>query len=331
MENVIRERLRHVRLARVQQFRNVSIYPLFLDSEGTVDHLVLKEAIENSLVVIREVDEGGHVPELVVVNNADRPLLILDGEELSGSKQNRVLNTTVLLRKKSTTTIPVSCTEQGRWHYDSKTFKDSGIIMSPRIRGTKNRSVQESLRSFGEYRSDQGAVWDGIHEQALSAAVVSPTSAMRDIHEARKADVGEYEKHFPCHEGQRGVLVAINGRVVGMDMVSHGPSYAILHDKLVKSYLMDAVLPGADASSPMDQAQAQKFIDDIAGCRVSRYKSVGHGWDLRYEGRRLFGSALEYRKGVVHMATFAADGVVLKGDGGGMAGYGRRAAYRRNP
>lgn len=330
MEHVMRDKLENLQFAEAQRFRNVTVFPLFMDARAIVDHLVLREALEQNLVVIREVDEGGHVPKLVVVNNADRPLLILDGEELIGAKQNRVLNTTVLLKKKSATIIPVSCTEQGRWRYESKTFKDSGYIMSPRVRGVKNRSVQESLSRSGEYSSDQGAVWNGIREQAADASVQSPTNAMRDIHEARKADVGDYERHFPCHDGQKGILVAIGGHVVGMDMVSSGGSYALLHGKLVKSYLMDAILQDAEEGTPLDSAKARQFIDDIAECRVERYKSVGHGWDLRYEGRRLFGSALEYQKSIVHLAAFAADGVVQRNNGGGMAGYSRRASYRRN-
>jgi len=320
MENVIKEKLQHVRMGEVQQFRNVSIYPLFMETKAVVDHLVLKEALEQELVVIREIDEGGHVPQLVVANNGEKPVLILDGEELFGAKQNRVLNTTVLLRKKSSTIIPVSCTEQGRWHYESKTFKDSGYIMSPRIRGVKNRSVQESLQRSGDYRSDQGAVWGGIQEQAVNFSIQSPTGAMRDIHEARKADVSDYEGHFPCLEAQKGIFVTIGGHVVGMDMVTHGPSYAILHGKLVKSYLMDAILQETEASNTFDKAKAQQFIDDIAECQVNRYKSVSHGWDLRYEGRRLFGSALEYRNGLVHMAAFAANGVVQRNGNDGMAG-----------
>jgi len=331
MKNVIKEKLQHIRLGEAQQFRNVSIYPLFMDIKVVVAHLVLREALENNLVVIREVDEGGHVPELMVVNNADKPLLILDGEELFGAKQNRVLNTTVLLRKNSSTTIPVSCTEHGRWHYESNTFKESGFIMSPRIRGVKNRSVQESLRMTGEYRSNQGAVWDGIHEQAVNASVTSPTGAMRDVHEARKTDIGDYEQHFPCLDGQKGILVAIGGHVVGMDMISHGLSYALLHSKLVKSYLMDAILQETEVSKAMDLAKAQQFIDDITECEVNRYKSVGHGWDLRYEGKKVFGSALEYRNGMVHMAFFSANGNGKKGVDGNMTGFNRRASYRRNP
>ncbi|MDT8273515.1 MAG: DUF6569 family protein [Desulfomonilia bacterium] len=330
MEHVMKDTLQKLQVGGVQHFKNVSIYPIFLGLAGAIRHLVLKEALEEHLVVIREVDEGGHVPELVVVNNADLPLLIVDGEELFGAKQNRVLNTTVLLKKKSTTIIPVSCTEQGRWHYDTNTFTDSGVIMSPRVRGVKNRSVRESLQRSGDYRSDQGAVWDGIQRQAVHASVHSPTSAMRDTHEARKADIMDYEPHFPCLDEQQGILVGIGGRVVGMDVVTRAPSYALLHAKLVKSYLMDAILHETDATKPLDEATARQFIDDISECEVNRYKSVGHGWDLRYEGRRLFGSALEYRKAMVHLAAFAAHGVVQQNDNSGMAGYSRRASYRKN-
>ena len=152
---------------------------------------------------------------------------------------------------------------------------------------------------------------------------------MRDVHEARRHDIEDYGKHFPCVDGQQGIMVAIGGRVAGMDLVSYPCAYALLHAKLVRSYVMDAVLLG-DGDKGLDMAEAVQFLDDIAGCEVSRYKSVGHGWDVRFEGRRMFGSALEYRKGLVHMAVFAADGVVQKNGGGGMAGYSRRAGYRRN-
>ena len=62
-----------------------------------------------------EVSRGGSVPELKVVNKSDRMLLILDGEELVGAKQNRIVNTTILIAGNTATVIPVSCVEQGRW------------------------------------------------------------------------------------------------------------------------------------------------------------------------------------------------------------------------
>src|ERR1700730_11677852 len=69
-----------------------------------------------------EVSEAGSVLFLKVVNGADRQLLLLDGEELLGAKQNRILNTTVLVDAHTEVIIPVSCVEQGRWGYRGRQF-----------------------------------------------------------------------------------------------------------------------------------------------------------------------------------------------------------------
>lgn len=330
MEEALQKKLQNIKLGERQQFRNVSVFPLFGKAKPPVLHLVLREAMEKGLITIGEVSESGHVPELKVVNSAEMPVLILDGEELYGAKQNRVLNTTVLLKMKSVTIIPVSCTEQGRWTYHSETFSESGIIMSPNVRRVKNRSVQESLRSFNEFRSDQGAVWGGIHEQASAMSVDSPTYAMRDVHERVKEDIGSYVEHFPCLDDQCGLLVAIGGSVAGLDLVAYAPAFKLLHEKLIKSYAMDALLKGSNKTSETDKAVAQAFIDDISECEVNEYPSVGHGRDVRFEGRGMFGSALMYRGGLVHLAMFPGNGQVHQEDGG-MQGYQRRANHRRRP
>jgi hypothetical protein len=88
------------------------------------------KALGKSLLTVTEVNQGGTVPELKVVNRADLPVLLLAGEEVAGAKQNRVLNTTILLMEHSETIIPVSCTEQGRWDYVSEAFAESGHLMS---------------------------------------------------------------------------------------------------------------------------------------------------------------------------------------------------------
>ena len=98
----------------------LTVIPLTADPAPEPDWLTLGEA--GDAVVIEEVSHGGHVPTLVVTNTADRPVLLLDGEELVGAKQNRVLNTTVLVARGARLDIPVSCVEQGRWSYTSRRF-----------------------------------------------------------------------------------------------------------------------------------------------------------------------------------------------------------------
>jgi len=89
----------------------LTVVPLLAPMLAEPEWLTLAEAGDR--VQVTEIDEAGSVPNLKVANMADRPLLLLDGEELVGAKQNRILNTTVLVAARTETTIPVSCVEQG--------------------------------------------------------------------------------------------------------------------------------------------------------------------------------------------------------------------------
>ena len=110
----------------------LTVIPLLAPKEVEPDWLTLAEA--GAAVTISEVSAGGEVPTLSLVNDADRPVLLLDGEELIGAKQNRILNTTVLVAAHAALRIPVSCVEQGRWSYRGKRFdsSDTSLFASER-------------------------------------------------------------------------------------------------------------------------------------------------------------------------------------------------------
>src|ERR1043166_2116735 len=126
MEVSIQNYLSGLALGDVQQFKNMVVVPLFTARDGGPEYLTLKEALEKTLVTVGEISLAGSVPQLKVTSQADVPVLLVDGEELAGARQNRVLNTTILLKEKSETVIPVSCTEQGRWSYRTRLFGHSG-------------------------------------------------------------------------------------------------------------------------------------------------------------------------------------------------------------
>jgi len=48
-------------------------------------------------VHITEVSAGGRVPELAFENSSDETVLLVDGDELVGAKQNRVVNLSILV------------------------------------------------------------------------------------------------------------------------------------------------------------------------------------------------------------------------------------------
>ena len=106
MDEVLAKYIYEMDLGDIQEHKGMSIFLLYSKGDDS-DYITLKEALDADLIKITEIDEMGSVPELKVVNRANVPVLLLDGEELAGAKQNRVLNTTILLEQNSKTVIPV--------------------------------------------------------------------------------------------------------------------------------------------------------------------------------------------------------------------------------
>lgn len=331
MQAIIREYLSSLEPGELQEFGNMSLFPIFSPRENGQRYITMKDALGQGALKIMEMGVNGSVPELRAVNRGDVPVLLLDGEELAGAKQNRVLNTTILLKERSETIIPVSCTEQGRWSSASPAFCDSGIVMSPRIRKAKSHSVTMNVETSGKFQSNQSRVWQDIQCMAGSAEVRSPTGAMKDIHAFKEHDLGRYMRSFELIPGQKGLLVLIGGRVEGFDAVSRAPAYAALHEKLVKSYAMDALLRekrGAQGGEEPPREKAMAFIGEAAECRGKGFPSVGLGTDVRFRSGRIVGSSLVYRDSVIHAAFFRSGQSRAEGEHGNFTSFRSRRDFR---
>lgn len=306
------------------KYKNMGVIPLFT-SIDSIEYLTLKEALNKKLLIITEVSKGGAVPELKVTNKAEMPVLLLDGEELVGAKQNRILNTTILLKEKSETIIPVSCTEQGRWSYKSDKFNVSDVIAAHNIRAKKASSVSANLSNSNEFASDQFEVWNEIDRIARNTNIHSETGAMKDIFYAKMEDLDKFLEAFKCEPHQKGLLITINGEVVGFDAISLESAYKKLHPKLVKSYAMDALLQKKKKSVLPSIEKAKTFIKEAISAHGKKYKSIGYGWDYRFESENIVGSALIYNRNVIHTAFFRIE---KSDEVGTIAGYDRRKHYR---
>jgi hypothetical protein len=178
-------------------------------------YALLQQAISRGTMTITEVSDAGSVPQLLAVNKGPWPVLIFDGEELVGAKQNRIANATVLVGV-GKTVLPVSCVEAGRWSHRTASFDDGLYASHPRLRQEKERQVlgslvaAEQLRDTAQatrrapgapphmappeeepqavramrYRSDQGAVWAEVSRTQAEMGVHSPTGALTDTFEA---------------------------------------------------------------------------------------------------------------------------------------------------
>lgn len=269
-------------------------------------YVTLAEALESGKLAVTEVSAGGHVPTLRAENSGDTSVLILDGEELAGAKQNRVLNTTVLLGAGKAFDLPVSCTEAGRWSYVSARFRDSGHISPPAIRGVTHESVTANVRVRQAYASDQGAVWGEGASLSDRHGVFSDTSAARDVYERRSREIRSLLGKAIAVEGQQGVLAVAGGEVVGLDVLSRPAAYARLHERIVRSYALDALwtLEGqADAAA--DARRAKEWLVSFADLEGTEHSSPGMGKNHRLSGPGAMGAALTYRGAIVHAAFFA--------------------------
>jgi hypothetical protein len=182
MSENIQRFLAGIKVGAKQSHENMTVYCLLAAQEADVEFVTLDEALDEGFLSVTELDETGQVPELKVVNKSDQKVLMLDGEELVGAKQNRVLNVTVLIPPQSETIIPVSCVEQGRWSYRSREFGSARRAMSADLKRKKSQSVRDSLRAFGSFASAQGMVWQEIDAKfARMSTAPSSTRALSDL------------------------------------------------------------------------------------------------------------------------------------------------------
>ena len=162
--------LSDVRVGKPIRFGGISVFPIFTArGNGNTEYVLAEEAIATDSVSVTEVSEDGSVPDLLVENRGDTRVLFLEGEELIGAKQNRILNLSVLIAAHSKSPVPVSCVEQGRWQYRSRKF-GSGRHSPSRLRRILKRSVHSSLRTRGETPIGPGSSLEGD----LPATTVTP-------------------------------------------------------------------------------------------------------------------------------------------------------------
>ena len=285
---------------------NLTLVPLRGERRGQLDYLLSMDALTAGTLTITEVSEGGSVPELLAVNQGQQMLLLLDGEELVGAKQNRILNTT--LPAQSKTRIPVSCVEQGRWRHVSHEFAP-GSYSPAKLRARKSRDVSRNLATVGEARSDQGGVWEEVAANMCAAAVPSPTMAMHDVVDQRRDSLTGFIEAMRYPAEARGIMAAIGGHFVVMDLFDKPATLERIWARLVTGYAMDAIVWNreADKGKQFTAKGATALLEHVGEVECRAFPSVGLGQDWRFEAPDVLGQALVAEGESVHLCVFPND------------------------
>jgi len=277
-----------------------TIYPIFIPNNSPKN---IKVATDD--LVVSELDSAS-VPQIQVHNPTNGPLLIPAGKVLSGGRQTRTVNVSILVAPGSTIIIPVSCVEAGRWH-GRRGFEDSKRFASRRVRMEKQRSVARNVKNLRMKMSDQGAVWNSIDEEMALRHLDSDTKNFLFAEESlnyeskRFAAVQDLLNEGP-EPGQNGIAIAQGDKIASVEMFASPDALKSSYEALIRSAIFDS--PNTEVKAPREDA-VQKFLDQILSAETTEAIGVGLGTEYHIENKELVAHALAYEGKFLHANAFA--------------------------
>lgn len=295
-----------VRVGDPIRHEELAVFPLFAEPSHAVDYDLSDEAMGKGTVVVEEVSGAGSVPDLSVENKGDVRVLFLEGEQLVGAKQNRILNTSVLIAAHTKSRIPVSCVEAGRWGYTSSHFGSSGMHSPYMLRRVVKASVSRSVREKRGYRSDQGRVWDEVARQQEALGAVSPTHAMSDTFEAHRKRLDEFRDKLKYGEGAVGAAVAVAGRMVAIDLFDKPVTCGRVWNRLLSGAILDALEVG-QTGKWAEPADVERALTGLRAMSWEPAEPIGEGMEYRAQSPTGdHASALVFEGTLVHGSVVCA-------------------------
>ena len=288
------------------QHEALSVFPLFTNKQSEVDYRLSDEALADQSLLVEEVDEGGSVPNLRVENKGDLRVLFLEGEELVGAKQNRILNTSLLVAAHSQLIVPVSCVEKGRWGYQSRSFRPSGSHSPAKLRRALKASVSKSAREDQAHCSDQSEVWREVDCLHAAHGVASDSAAMSDAFDKYQERIDSFRQKLTYVDGAVGAAVAIGKKVVLIDVFDKPMTCQRVWDRLLSGVVFDA-LESEAADQSASAEDVEKLIAEVNDLPCEQTVAVGEGNEFRAESARGdHASSLTFRDTIVHGSIVTA-------------------------
>ena len=159
----------------------------------------------------------------------------------------------------------------------------SGLAAARRLRerGCRVTVLERSDRVGGRATSDQFDVWDHVSAYVQRTGTESPTGAMHDAVEQRRESLNAYVEALECPQEARGVVVAIDGKFVAMDLFDKPDTLQRAWKRLVTGYAMDAIVEQDEEAKPFAAGDARTVISQAGDLACEPCPSVGVGVQMR--------------------------------------------------
>jgi hypothetical protein len=294
-----------VEVTAPQQAGSLQVFGLRWPIGNGIAYTTLDDALASQTLDVTEVSEGGNVPTLKVVNKGDTLVFLMAGEQLAGAKQNRVLNTSILVAAMTELPIPVSCVEAGRWRYRSQKFASTGTTSHRTLRRIMCGHVTAHYQTEARPTSNQTEVWGEVSRKLGAMGSSSDTQALHQAYLDHQRSLEDVVTKLDVPAGCNGAAFALNGKVVGVDLFDRPGTLAKLWRKLIQAYYLDALEePDAD-KPPASSAEVTAWLHTAAGAESHPFQSPGLGQDVRLEGQGIVGAGLMVENHPIHVELFA--------------------------
>jgi hypothetical protein len=283
--------------------KNLWIFPLSQGSSNASgreatrrEFLTLDRAIDQGVVEVKE-KGSGEVNTVQMRNKGKSYVFGLAGDMIIGAKQDRMLQHDVLLPPESGwLAIEVYCTEHGRWQGATEEFHST------------QRVVPGMVRAKAAQTESQHEVWAGVAEAKEALGDQAGTSALGSIYSDRELDEKSQAfldalKPVPIQNDRTiGALVAVGDRILCLDVFGSRSLFQDMWDKLLRSYVMDALSRSDDGR--LSTFSALEFVRSLSEANLDRRSSPGSGRSYRVTTNEGSGSGLVFDDRVVHLDLF---------------------------
>lgn len=289
-----------------QYFKNTAIVQFRTDFINTFEYISISEGMNRKFIEVREIDESGSVNHLSVINRSEFFVFMSDGDILKGAKQNRVLNTSVLIEPKSQTIIPVSCVEAGRWRRSTDIFEYENFSAPVHLRSDKAWNVKKNLNSDKLHNSDQGKIWKFVSDYQKDLNYFSETSNLSEVYEAKHRDIENLTSKYNPEKNSNGIAIFINAKLLNLEVYNSSKIYEEYFPRLLKGAFMD-VYSTKRKDIAMTEAEAfyktNDFLDIYENLNFEIHKGVAAGTEKRFDTSEFSGLELIYKDKTIHLAA----------------------------
>jgi len=227
MNETLNNWLNELRFGEQQQYKHITVIPITTADSNKLIYKTLNQALESDYISVSELEGGATVPEIQIINKSDEYILIFDGEQLIGAKQNRIINKTILIEPHSKNVIPVSCTEEGRWYENSNNFTKSKFNATSEIRKTLKKS---------KYAQDE--VWNHVNLLMGKSGIMSESGSLHDVSEKISSSTERFFDKIKKFDSQIGFILFANGEFLGLDIVGHPDLFDDLYENFLNGWLI---------------------------------------------------------------------------------------------